>query len=129
MVDASKHQIDTPEYRFIAPELIIPDNADDSFPFTTFSDVWAFGMTIIEVLQQTFFPFLLSHCMAQILTDEKPFHREKFDAHVLERVLRGERPGKPEPLPVEKWKEVKKCWYETPSERPTMDFFCKLFQD
>jgi hypothetical protein len=38
-----------PCYRFIAPELIIPDEDDVSMHVTKATDVWAFSMTALQV--------------------------------------------------------------------------------
>ncbi|KIO31728.1 hypothetical protein M407DRAFT_217769 [Tulasnella calospora MUT 4182] len=101
-------------FRWQGPELW--DNAPKSFE----SDVYAFGMTIVEVL-----------------TGEVPFHDLTNDMAVMYAViLRDERPSK---IPAESsngisyenvWDVASACWPRTPSDRiPMFEAFQRIRTD
>ncbi|KAF9649933.1 kinase-like protein [Thelephora ganbajun] len=87
-------------HRGSAPELIRPQKPGEPVvPITKASDMYAFGM----------------------LTWEEPLSRD-LDATVVCRVLRGDRPPRPDhaKLSNKVWKMVRKCWHDVPSRRMTV---------
>jgi len=83
--------------RWMAYELIAPsdNDEDESVPRVTLAtDIWAFGMTALEVGSS------ISHAAAcltrvhlcQIFTGELPFFHIKFDTAVMLAVMKGGRP-------------------------------------
>ncbi|PFH44720.1 hypothetical protein AMATHDRAFT_72209 [Amanita thiersii Skay4041] len=92
--------------RWIAPELISSVDDDDyqGPEYTTHSDIFAFGMTIIE-----------------IFTGQEPFAAVKQDFRVMRLIRDGKRPNMPQeiqeiPLLT---KLIEDCWHAESSFRPT----------
>ncbi|KZV99909.1 WD40 repeat-like protein [Exidia glandulosa HHB12029] len=83
-------------YRWMAPELILDDNARHSYE----SDIWACGCLIIEV-QST----------------APPYHHLKSDRHVILALSRNEIPLRPESMPDFLWLLVLVCCKIDPTER------------
>jgi len=100
--------------RFMAPELIslVEDEDEVITRVTKKTDVWAFGMTVIE-----------------ILTESKPFPRIMTDVNVSVFVARGGRPNRQDCLQIkdEIWVMLKRCWDAEPSRRPEMQAFSTFF--
>ena len=95
--------------RWMSPELIDPGQfgLGDSRP-TKESDCYAFGMVIYEVL-----------------TGQPPFAPYK-DFIVTQKILKGERPGRPEGEEVvwftdDLWEMLGLCWSPRPNNRPTIE--------
>ncbi|KAG8901799.1 hypothetical protein FRB99_005099, partial [Tulasnella sp. 403] len=97
--------------RWQSPELW--DNLPKSFQ----SDVYAFGMTVY-----------------QILSGNVPFYTIELDITVVLAVIRGERPPKePQSSPTGVsyapfWVVAELCWKAAPSERPSMSDVCKRLE-
>ncbi|THH03007.1 hypothetical protein EW145_g6609 [Phellinidium pouzarii] len=98
-------------FRWLSPELIFPkDGEQDADVHTKESDVWAFGMTCLEVL-----------------TKKIPYAKFRLDAQVAIIIYQGMIPTDPDDL--EAWKECdrilwsfcKGCWIRDAKERPTID--------
>lgn len=95
--------------RWMSPELLIPDEQSELPGRTVFSDCYAFGMVIYEVL-----------------TDKTPFyHITGPDYVVFTRLLQGERPDIPVDTPPAAhdsglWKIVEQCWETEPIQRPAL---------
>jgi serine/threonine protein kinase len=81
--------------RWSAPEVF------GGLRFSTLSDVWSFGMLMIEVYTN----------------GEKPFPDLSL-AQVQETVTAGGRPKKPSSCPFTVYGVMKKCWFRDPSKRP-----------
>ncbi|KAJ3781707.1 kinase-like domain-containing protein [Lentinula aff. detonsa] len=99
--------------RWLAPEVMDPHSTKSSSKFdchtTTMSDVYSFGMTMLEVY-----------------TGQVPFSHRRFYAGVVLDVLRGIRPRRPNAessasLTDEIWCIIQSCWTQDPSQRPTME--------
>ncbi|KAF8897338.1 kinase-like domain-containing protein [Infundibulicybe gibba] len=91
--------------RWFAPEL-----SHDKAVLSTKSDIYAFGMTMLEVM-----------------THEPPFSEIKRSSQVIIRSSRGETPRRPkEPLIAERglndrlWLVLTKCWSLDPVARPSI---------
>lgn len=88
---------------WMAPEMLEPYGEA-----TAARDVWAFGMTALE-----------------LFTREDPFHPISGTAPIVMRMLKGP-PDRPSPentrfcLTDEWWSICSKCWHSQPSSRPTM---------
>ncbi|TFK44943.1 kinase-like domain-containing protein [Crucibulum laeve] len=95
--------------RWMAYELLAPcedDDDDEEFtpPLTTESDVWAFGMTVLE-----------------ILTGQIPFSHIKNDATVILNVMKKILPSKPGNIEPGIWRLLEHCWDFKPEQRPSMN--------
>ncbi|KAI6116494.1 kinase-like domain-containing protein [Pisolithus sp. B1] len=90
--------------RWTAPELL------DDFPPSTASDVWAFGMTVLELVTQTV-----------------PFSECRNSSAVVSRLLTGKLPPRPDEVSThfrltDTWWEIcTSCWRYVPSSRPTVE--------
>ncbi|KAG2152023.1 kinase-like domain-containing protein [Suillus cothurnatus] len=89
--------------RWLAPELCC-----DGGMLTTQSDIFAYGMTILE-----------------IMTHEVPWHNIRHTTHVIIKLSRGEMPPRPKDpaasargLDDRLWELVKGCW-SAPEKRPS----------
>ncbi|TFK33162.1 kinase-like domain-containing protein [Crucibulum laeve] len=96
--------------RWIAPEIIDPPISGTFDPeakyMTLKSDVYAFGMTLLEVY-----------------TKSIPFVHRRFIAGVLSDVIRGIRPPRPShkkcpDLTDDIWQLIERCWKQNPKDRP-----------
>jgi len=92
----------------MSPELLDPDQFDlkDSRP-TKQSDCYALGMVIYEVL-----------------SGQSPFALYRYTIVAL-KVIKGERPGRPEGLERawftdDLWETLELCWSPQPKYRPTI---------
>jgi serine/threonine protein kinase len=92
--------------RWMSPELLHPEefNFEKSRP-TKKSDCYALGMVILEVL-----------------SEEPPFARDK-EFIVMLKVIRGERPERPEGVCFtdDLWRTLEECWLLQPKDRPTLE--------
>ena len=96
--------------RWMSPERLDPVQfgIKGSGP-TKESDCYALGMVILEVL-----------------TGQVPFTRDFNDLMVMNKVLEGERPGRPEGVERawftdDLWVTLQVCWSRQPNDRPTID--------
>jgi len=95
--------------RWTSPEIMNPpedaaSTNDSAALFTKESDIYAFGVTVLE-----------------IFTGKIPFSHKKNDSSVIFTVLEGGRPDFPDSLNEQKdLKElIQNCWDQEPSRRPT----------
>jgi len=100
-------------YRWMAYELIAYEFEGNPTPkLTKVTDVWAFGMTVLE-----------------ILTRRLPFFQFKSDGAVIGSLMRGDRPThetSPE-IDANVWSMLERCWHLNPSQRPSMDALSQYF--
>jgi len=92
-------------WRYMAYELLV-DEAEPVQRTNATTDVWAFGMTVVEML-----------------VGAVPFSHIKNPIAVITSVVRGDRP-KREHCPQisnEMFSMLEQCWKTEPSQRPTMD--------
>ncbi|KAG8785269.1 hypothetical protein FRC12_017792 [Ceratobasidium sp. 428] len=97
---------DSNRLRWLAPELIVrgEDSASASIP----GDVYALGMTVLEVL-----------------TGEKPYDEYKSDVQVTMAVVQGTPPIRPPMIAIttkvgdERWTILTECWNNRPELRPS----------
>ncbi|KAF9065356.1 kinase-like domain-containing protein [Rhodocollybia butyracea] len=94
--------------RWMAPEVMDPCSTFGSESTTPMSDVYSFGMTMLE-----------------LYTGSVPFPARRFYGGVILDVVRGIRPSRPSPdtcanLTDELWNTIQSCWVHDPSQRPTM---------
>jgi serine/threonine protein kinase len=67
------------------------------------TDVWAFGVTMWEILNR----------------GEMPYFQFSRDDDVIAHVLRGGRLERPEGCPDVLWSIIERCWAASPTERPS----------
>jgi len=93
--------------RWMAPELLDPqDDADDmqDTTYTLETDVYALGMTILEVM-----------------TSKVPYSHRRYDTVVMLDVIRGVRPIRPAYPTIHDhiWNIITACWDTNPQQRPS----------
>ncbi|KAG8902676.1 hypothetical protein FRB99_004265 [Tulasnella sp. 403] len=97
--------------RHMAPELFVPQEGEEILKSTKASDVYAFGMTIY-----------------QVLSGMDPFSDYGAEEEVREAVTSGERPptdpsgSKEGDSYHELWVIAEDCWNQDPHERPSMGY-------
>ncbi|KIJ99179.1 hypothetical protein K443DRAFT_680168 [Laccaria amethystina LaAM-08-1] len=86
--------------RWLAPELMNSDSSDGTIQ----SDVYAFGMTALE-----------------LLTGRPPFSHRRHAAQAIRDVVTGLRPPKERCTEVDEnvWKLLEACWMHDPAKRPS----------
>ena len=92
--------------RWMAPEVLEP--SDDFLTqdmgetvYTPKTDIYAFGMTILEVI-----------------TGDLPYSHQRHDTVVILEVIRGIRPNRPPAVSDEVWDIMTACWETKPHKRP-----------
>ncbi|RDB21806.1 Serine/threonine-protein kinase STY46 [Hypsizygus marmoreus] len=91
--------------RWAAPEIVSPpEDSSDDILHTFKSDVYALGMTILEVV-----------------TGREPFSHRRYDTAVMMDVIQGLRPNRPQdPCIADNiWDIIVACWQDDPQARPT----------
>ncbi|KAJ3572116.1 hypothetical protein NP233_g3310 [Leucocoprinus birnbaumii] len=84
--------------RWMSPEIL-----EEHDPSPTFSsDIWAFGMTIL-----------------QVFTGKVPFESMRNDATVIVSLARGVLPEQPVEINDAMWALLKRCWKTRPTDRPS----------
>jgi len=94
--------------RWMAPEVLEPSD-DFSIQdagetvYTPNTDVYAFGMTILEVI-----------------TGRSPYSHQRHDTVVILEVIRGIRPNRPQDPAISDnvWNIISACWETKPHKRP-----------
>ncbi|KAF8629574.1 hypothetical protein AX15_003384 [Amanita polypyramis BW_CC] len=86
--------------RWMAYELVC-DDGDELVKLTTQSDIWAFGMTILE-----------------ILTGKLPFSHLNYDTSVIFYVVKNRKPHQPPEVGGDLWAFLGRCWDQDPQKRP-----------
>ncbi|KAG1817929.1 kinase-like domain-containing protein [Suillus subaureus] len=89
-------------FRYMAPELMIPENPDTTPTPTMASDIWAAGMTGLE-----------------ILSGKNPYV-DKTDSQLVSAMVANQLPNKAHYRLVRQgaWSAFEYCWKKNPSERP-----------
>jgi serine/threonine protein kinase len=113
-------------YRWMACELIAYELRGEIVPrVTAASDVWAFGLTVLEV--ESFLPYPASYSNAystptQILTGRLPFWQLRAALSVSHFVTKGGRPTHEVYPKISNyhWLMLEKCWHTDPAQRPSM---------
>ncbi|TFK51245.1 kinase-like protein [Heliocybe sulcata] len=91
--------------RWQAPEVLQFEGPEDVSAYTLASDVYAFGMLLVEMI-----------------TLKPPFSHRKQDTVVIFDVIKGQRPHKPPELDQVRdafWQLAEECWKEEPAARPS----------
>ncbi|KAJ2924044.1 hypothetical protein H1R20_g13059, partial [Candolleomyces eurysporus] len=99
-----------PSYLFLAPELIIPDEDDISMFVTKASDVYAFSMTALQILDGRGYA-------------SRPFNHREGPYPVRKAIITKQWPQQqqyPGVIP-QAWKIVSACWTSNLSIRPSID--------
>ncbi|KAF9451486.1 kinase-like protein, partial [Macrolepiota fuliginosa MF-IS2] len=89
-------------YWWMSPELLV--DADPK-P-TTVSDVWAFGMTVLQ---------------ASVFTGKNPYSHLKSDPAVIMSVVQGQLPPQPPEIDSTIWALLKRCFSFDPTKRPRVE--------
>jgi serine/threonine protein kinase len=119
----------------MAYELIAPceEEEEETIPqVTVATDIWAFGMTALEVRSSSLSHFWArsNACLTdQIFTGELPFFHLKYDTAVILSVMSGGRP-KHETYPAIGygiWTMLEQCWNTEPAQRPSMEDLSVFF--
>ncbi|KAJ7283878.1 kinase-like domain-containing protein [Mycena rebaudengoi] len=99
-------------YRWFAPEVCIGQGV-----LSLSSDVYAYGMTVLE-----------------LLTHEQPYRDIKHTTEVVIRSAKGEQPARPtSPRILERglddhlWALLGQCWINEPSQRPSIQQVLEMF--
>jgi serine/threonine protein kinase len=94
--------------RWMSPEILDPPDDLSEVEelrslFTKASDVYSYGMTVLEVL-----------------TGEVPFAHRRYDTVVILDVIRGTRPPRPAiaAMSDDVWDILQRCWEVFPDNRP-----------
>ncbi|KZT34742.1 kinase-like protein [Sistotremastrum suecicum HHB10207 ss-3] len=98
--------------RWMAPELLEEDGFDDE-GVSTKTDVWAWGMTVLE-----------------LFTRAHPFVELEADDLIAEKVLNGGIPERPKALGTQRdtfWRLLKRCWHHDPAARPSSELILQAF--
>ncbi|KAJ3823148.1 kinase-like domain-containing protein [Lentinula raphanica] len=98
--------------RWMAPEIMDPHSKIESDPdclASPMSDVYSFGMTMLEVY-----------------TGKVPFSHRRFYVGAILEVMQGKRPRRPNAesaasLTDEIWCIIQSCWAQDPYQRPNME--------
>lgn len=88
--------------RWLAPELIYPKEDGDDYPVTPQTDVYSFGMTVLE-----------------ILSGHPPFSHRRHDTNVICDIYHGRRPTRPPNSEITDsiWALIQNCWNQAPDQR------------
>jgi serine/threonine protein kinase len=121
--------------RWMACELLAPANglAERTLQTTVATDIWAFGMTALEVISSAHhYTATLTHVrsLIQVFSGHLPFHQVKHDATVILSVMTGSRP-KHETYPTIShhiWFLLELCWHADPTQRPSMQSLSIFFK-
>ncbi|CAE6509743.1 unnamed protein product [Rhizoctonia solani] len=104
--------------RWMSPELLDVDPDDDALIVsTTFSDIWALGCTIFEVV-----------------AEKLPYSECAHDVKIQRAIIRGEKPGRQDSLVEDEcgrrlWPILESCWSMDPHERPAIGNIRSQFCD
>ena len=122
---ATRQEAHTP--RWSAPEILLEQNP------TQESDIYSFAMVTIEVYREWseihVHSVLIIAPPTQVLTGEVPFSSLKTNWTVVQAVLRGDRPSRPEhPSCTDGlWSLIQRCWDEDPGLRPEIPEVSQTF--
>jgi len=101
--------------RWTAPEILDPPEEFQNVPpYSKASDMFAFGMAVIE-----------------IYTQKVPYSDRRNDSSVIFLILDGKRPDMPESLKEnEPFRDiVQRCWEKEAGNRPTAQEVCSLLDE
>ena len=104
----------------MAPEL---HSAEHEVVITRSSDVYAFGMTMLEVRHRaTRWVNCNSHARYQIFSGRHPFPELVREGSVMMAVVEGRRPERPDTalLTDDVWKLMTECWSGNATARPSI---------
>lgn len=109
----------------MSPELHEQGDDGRPFPFGIGSDIWAFGMVILEVriiqLPHTC-QLLMCILLFKIQTHDIPWAHIISDSAVMLGVIRGNTPPPPKNVTIRPalWTLMQECWKYDPAERVSM---------
>lgn len=101
-------------FRYMAPELMVPENPDITPTPTIASDIWAAGMTGLE-----------------ILSSKIPYVEFKTDSQLVAAMVANKLPNKAH-YPLVRhgaWSAFEHCWKRNPSERPDVQRLSDYLDD
>jgi hypothetical protein len=114
----------TPRCRWLAPEMLIPDDEDTTVPPTPAADIYSTANTIEEVWQ---IPLIIAWLIPLILYASQvyrllpPFNTVKSNLKFLWKHRLGtlERGEKPVNMAASIWQALNGCWAPQPEKRHT----------
>ncbi|KAJ7927708.1 kinase-like domain-containing protein, partial [Mycena leptocephala] len=91
-------------FRWMAPERLVPSAYGlPTAKATTQSDVYSFGMLMLEVF-----------------SGEPPWGSARNECSIALNVVTNLRPSRPSSIPDDLWEIVQECWSHSPTGRPTI---------
>ncbi|KAG6331709.1 hypothetical protein ID866_7382 [Astraeus odoratus] len=94
-----------------------PETFDDDFNPSAKADIWAFGMTALE-----------------LFTRRDPFHNDRSTNAIIRKILMGTLPGRPDNgrtlsrMTDQWWNMIRECWKSDPKDRPTTSVLVQRIQ-
>ena len=123
----SKSLVSTTEEPWYTPRWTAPEILKGVAHHSKESDVFAFGMVVIEVRGHGFTPRQTPSLVYQVFTGKFPFS-DCTVPHVIYKIVTGMRPERPDHpnLTNQLWKLTQRCWAEKPQDRPQIDSAIEL---
>ena len=111
--------------RWVSPELLL-----DESHVTKESDIFSFGMVIIEVRSGLPVTCQPTHLSFKVFTGNPPFAEAAMEVALL-RIMSGGRPRRPNRSDFTQslWALTQRCWSQKPEDRPDIREVIELLKD